>query len=505
MSAFDPRKGKGLAGLLVVACLVSGAYLLWSARTFALGFPLDDAWIHQTYARNLAARLEWAFVSGTSSGGSTAPLWTAALSVGHRLGLDPRWWAYALGIVLLALTARTCAGWLARRGETRPLWLWACAGLVLVEWHLVWAGLSGMETLALALVAVAVLSRIDARDEPDVLLGMLVGLGAWLRPDSLTLVLPILWAAAFRKRRWSRARVRGLMGCGVGLAAGFVPYLAFNHAVSGAWWPSTFYAKQAEYGILVHTPLFARLASQFEAPLVGAGALLLPGTALVGWRAARAGRWDRLAPLVWAAAFLTTYALRLPVTYQHGRYAMPVIPVLLVTGTEGMAAWADLGAAAMLHRLFSRTWALSAAGAALVFLALGGRAYAQDVAIIETEMVAAARWVSVYTEPGALIAAHDIGALGYFGGRPIVDLAGLASPEVIPFIRDERRLAAYLDAKGARYLMTFPSWYPQLTASAMPVFRTQGRFSPQAGGENMAVYRWGTALVWEGPRAGREP
>ncbi|HKY84096.1 MAG TPA: hypothetical protein VJ160_04630, partial [Anaerolineales bacterium] len=77
-------------------------FLTVSRTTFRIGFPLDDAWIHQTYARNLVATGQWAFVPGEPSGGSTSPLWTVALAVGHWLGLDPRVWAYSLGAAVLA-------------------------------------------------------------------------------------------------------------------------------------------------------------------------------------------------------------------------------------------------------------------------------------------------------------------------------------------------------------------------------------------------------------------
>ena len=101
-----------------------------------------------------------------------------------------------------------------------------------------------------------------------------------------------------------------------------------------------------------------------------------------------------------------------------------------------------------------------------------------------------AQWAAKNIEPDALIAAHDIGALGYFGNHKLIDLAGLVSPDVVPFIRDEDRLAGYLDEQKASYLMTFPGWYPELVILAEPVYESNAIFSPLQGGENMVIYHW---------------
>jgi hypothetical protein len=64
--------------ILAAASILSlCGYLLISALTLRVGFPLDDSWIHLTYARNLALRGEWAFLPGVPSAGSTAPLWSS--------------------------------------------------------------------------------------------------------------------------------------------------------------------------------------------------------------------------------------------------------------------------------------------------------------------------------------------------------------------------------------------------------------------------------------------
>jgi len=198
-----------------------------------------------------------------------------------------------------------------------------------------------------------------------------------------------------------------------------------------------------------------------------------------------------LAMTPWWLGYTLIYALRLPVTYQHGRYLMPAMPVLFLLGLVG-STWllADLPLTQKWRRRLRFAAALTLAGVAVSFYALGARSYSEDVAIIETEMVQTAHWVADNTPPDALIAAHDIGALGYYADRELLDLAGLISPEVIPFIRDETRLAAYLDQSGVDYLVTFPAWYPRLVQGRDPVHVTGGAVAPAQGGENMVVYRW---------------
>jgi hypothetical protein len=135
-------------------------------------------------------------------------------------------------------------------------------------------------------------------------------------------------------------------------------------------------------------------------------------------------------------------------------------------------------------RLLRRVYALTIIAVFALYVPIGALAFATDVAIINGEMVIVAKWLDRNTPPDAIIAAHDIGAIGYFTRRPILDLAGLISPEVIPFIRDETKLGEWMQAKSAQYFVTFPGWYPQLATRWPPVFAGNSAFSP----EHMTVY-----------------
>ncbi|MBK8976178.1 MAG: hypothetical protein IPM29_09640 [Planctomycetes bacterium] len=66
----------------------------------------------------------------------------------------------------------------------------------------------------------------------------------------------------------------------------------------------------------------------------------------------------------------------------------------------------------------------------LVALALGGARHAMGVADTYDLNVRMAEEVRRLVPPGDTVACHDLGALGYFADRPLLDLAGLGSPEV---------------------------------------------------------------------------
>ena len=481
------RKGRWPVWLtLALISLASvSLYLLVSAITYRNGFPLDDAWIHQTYARNLALHGEWAFNPGKPSGGSTAPLWSALLAIGFLLKLSPYAWTYFLGAA--ALWALCILGEKAVRGLVpvyHPRFPWVGATLAL-EWHLVWAAASGMETLLYALLVTTALVLVISGSQKYFSLGLLIGLSVWVRPDGITLLGPAVLVILLWQQPWSK-RLQALVNLVLGFGSPFALYLFFNLIVSHQPWPNTFYAKQAEYAILLKLPFLERWGSEALPPLAGVGVVLLPGAVLAIISAVRRRAWGVLAVAVWLAGFLALYAWFLPVTYQHGRYVMPAMPIFFLLGLTGLVEYSLRKRAWFLQNL----WKLPMGAVLVVFWGVGAFTYAQDVAVIESEMVATAKWVSVHVPVGALVAAHDIGALGYFGKHELVDLAGLISPEVIPFLRDENRLATYMTGRGVSYLVAFPDWYPTLTSHLVPVFTTGAPYAPAQGGTNMSVYRW---------------
>jgi hypothetical protein len=488
--SLSPKISKYAILVIVLIGIMSVlVYLLAAKVTYRLGFPLDDAWIHQTYARNLAYYGEWSFIHGYPSGGSTAPLWTAFLVPGFLIGLSPLVWTYFLGttiLISLAISSEFTVRHLIEEYRSKIPWV---GFFIVLEWHLVWAAVSGMETLLSAFLATIVLGALALERRNYLTLGLLIGLSVWVRPDALTLIGPavlviFLTGSSWKLRLWSLFHL--FIGCGIILSF----YFLFNLVISDMPFPNTFYAKQAEYSVLQQVPLFFRYSSILMLPLTGAGIVLLPGVIILAVHGIRNRKWGILAGMIWFVGYLLLYAWRLPVTYQHGRYIIPAMPIFFIWGLAGMLHIVDIPSPSRVRWIMFRVWRISTVTAVISFWILGAKAYATDVAFIESEMVTTARWVSENLPSDSLVAAHDIGALGYFAQVKLIDLAGLISPEVIPFIRDEDKLTRYMDKEKANYLITFPSWYPLLVKNHTIIYSSNGQFGPRMGQDNMAVYSW---------------
>jgi hypothetical protein len=470
----------------VVAAL--GTYLLISSRTYGLGFPLDDSWIHAVFARNLALHGEWAFQLGHPSAGSTSPLWTFLLVPGYWLHLEPLWWSYLLGasfLFALAVLMEVLARTLVAGYSPQVPWV----GLFFVgEWHLQWAAVSGMETMLHALLLSLVVGLLLIGWRNHFVLGVLTGISAWVRPDGLTLVAPALLVFLLAPGT-RRERSHAFGAYVLGVTAFLLPYLAVNTWLSGHLMPNTFYAKQAEYAAWQARPMMERLAVLAEQLIAGPALLLAPAVVLIAVRAVQQHSARLIAVLLWCVSYFVLYIVRLP-AYQHGRYLIPAMPAFFLLGLIEYLELRQGVIAGTYRQVLAKAYAWGLGMLALGFFVLGARAYGQDVALIESEMVNTARWVAGNIPKSAVIAAHDIGALGYYDHHPLVDLAGLVSPEVLPFMRDQTRLAAFLDERNVQYLVAFPSLYPELARQSAPVFSSKGAFAPTLGGENMTVYCW---------------
>jgi arabinofuranosyltransferase len=501
-----------------LATAIAGATATWwftveRAAVTDPGFPLDDAWIHLQFARNVAEGHGYSFNPGVASSGSTAPLWTLLLALPLAFGLGPIDAGVVLGQAFFWLTALATFVLTLRVTESRWTALLAACVLVLTP-RMVWSGLSGMEVpLYACLVTGALACYVSALGGAKwgAAWGLLIGLAGWARPETFLLV-PLLflhWGWTWLK---SERRPPGVLLAPALCVVTIAAFVGFNYVVGGRPLPNTFYAKTYGMGTALSLaegrPMDAlkdagRYPLEFLEHVVRwhttqlfglyggtlAGLLALLGA--LGRPAPPGGRLI-VAVLLTMPIFKALGAPEPPILVHDGRYVAHLLVLAIVVAAAGFHA---------LHRLATVTWlvpllaiaALTQLGAAS---ARSAKVYAAEVKNINDLQLVTARWIRDVTTPDARVATNDIGAIAFITGRFIVDTEGLVTPEAIKPKR-ARRLLPFLEAQRPDLLVIFPEWYPELAART-DVLTEIRRFSAKrviAGGAELVVYR----MPWTRP------
>lgn len=244
------------------------------------------------------------------------------------------------------------------------------------------------------------------------------------------------------------------MWCLLAAAGGWIlvvgPWLAYAWSTFGRLLPGTASAKSSA---LTHAPsaLAGSLVQSAQVLAATQGLVWLALAALLlVWSAARrhggtppapqSGGWTRGerallgAVSTWAVVLIGGYAAKQ--VWVISRYLCPLAPgLLLALGPAARHLWVAVAGRGPASRLGA---AALLAGAVLTPVVNGAifldqvvphaRSFSAGVRSCYLELGA---WLGANTAPDAVVAALDIGAVGYAGGRPVLDLMGLVSPEVL--------------------------------------------------------------------------
>jgi hypothetical protein len=406
-----------LTPLLVIGASLAGAMLFLSREQSiagSWGFSLDDSWIHAVFARNLATGHGFSFNPDEPVAGSTGPLYSLILAALYWVTKQMVWSAKVVGIACQAASAvfmARAAGRLSPGNRWTPL---LCGLLVALSPSLTWASVSGMEiSLYLLLVCAGLDFYLAGR---QVAAAALWAVGVWVRPDGLLLIL------------LSLVGPRSLLRRKLLIIAPIVAvYLAFNMAIGHTLLPQTVGTKahfgfevartmnlMREWGTLWGIPYHHD--DQLEHPM-----LLVP---FMVWGALLLARRHPLVVAYWIGLALA-FSLFRDTSASHKRYIIYVVPFGLLLATYGLSE---------VHQRFPSVPRGIAAVIALACLAWQGvyldrkaTMHGWNVQNINGMQVTLGKIAADVAPPGSTVGASDVGAIGYFSGRRIVDLMGLVT------------------------------------------------------------------------------
>lgn len=430
----------------IAVLLAAGAAVGRALRRVAL----DDPYVTYRYTDNLLAGLGPVYNPGERVLSTTAFGYGLVLAAVHAL---LPWFALpptsntlsALGLAALALaTYLLCA----RHG--RPTAGFG-AGLLVLASPLLLASF-GLETcLFLGVVGWSALA-FDARRP---LAGaLLAALATALRADG-ALAFAVLWFCA------SAAQRAPLIAPALAYAAVAVPYEALLALLFGSPVPTTLRAKIAQATIAGWSDYLGGLrelvAERLALTRLYWAAVPL-GLAGLG---AAALRWWALPLVLWGLVQAVTYQLLGVASYTW--YYAPLVPgtaLLVALGAEELARLA-------VRRV--RGTALAATVLSLVLLAPLGAAQLRAVrqlhaSVPEPRALAyqrAGEWLAANAGPTDRVAVMEVGIMGYYAGRPMVDLLGLIRPETIDALRREDFFWTIADSQADWVVLTGknPLWF----------------------------------------------
>ena len=486
---------------LLLAQLTAVLAIGWSTQLQS-GFPLDDAWIHQTAARNLIEHHTLGVIPGHFGSGTTSVFWVMLLAINYAvLHWPPSVYAALLGVSLLIIAGQAVLYCATRDGWDHAR-AWTFAALFSISANHVWFALSGMEVcLGTALLVVAVILWFSRPESSvtAVACGVLLALLVLTRPESLLLCAGLLALAPQARRRLSRVAWAALPPL-----VALIVYFGANLAASGQASPSTLAGQRwlwlqeaADWPAYeVRIQLIARWLDRLWRFTLGEPWLpvfwVLVGFGLLGcvrswWQSGRIGAISML-----AAVQFGTYLLLLPVEGHAGRYQPLVAALFLPLAGEG----ARIFLLSLAHvqpglRRVERwvPWLLPIALLPSIAACFAKWSEAQELSVMHVNAteVAAGRWVARLPRD-ARVASFDIGGISYFGNRSLVDLGGLSDPNLLRDIQ-HGRIRERLEAEHVEYLIVpmgysddFPDpwsfvWRLGLLGKERPAMRRVQEFS----------------------------
>ena len=199
---------------------------------------------------------------------------------------------------------------------------------------------------------------------------------------------------------------------------------------------------------------------------------------------------------LYLAAFLVVYFILFPggLTHYWYRYQHFVLPFLMLFAAGGLfLATGFLKRFSLGPRVVIMALLLSGVGFGLVsHLTFMRASYYEDLNLSRSVRLPLVEWLEANTLEDEVIAAHDVGILGYYSGRRILDLVGLTNREVLPY-HSTRTVRSYLLDERPGYLVVLTNHdrlYLKINPRNEPEnFRLLKESGPVRGGFRFRVYK----------------
>ncbi|NTU82074.1 MAG: hypothetical protein HGA45_22295 [Chloroflexales bacterium] len=397
------------------------AALAWAALVAVALFAVfrdagfDDPFITYRYAANLAGGAGFVYNPGERVLSTTAPLYALALAPIAAAGLSLPLASNLIGC--LSLGAGALALW--RLGRMGGQVVAGAVAALLFPLSPFLVPTLGAETIIF--ITLALWGFVAAWAGRPILAALAMACATLTRADA-AMAMAMAGLVLLVRRGWRPALRYGAV-CGLAVA----PFLLASWWYFGAPLPATLGAKRSQAhvpgsrgyleGLLAH--LGAVAAQPLFWPTVGLAPVGVAVAALRGGPLALVVAWGLLHALAYSLIGVTSY-------FWYYAPAFTGLLAAVALGAELLAGW--------LGRWAGRRAGLAVVAALTLVTLAGHLGVLRASALAPYPRLAlyreAGAWLRANSTPGARVGSFEIGVIGFYSERPMVDFAGLIQPDV---------------------------------------------------------------------------
>ena len=488
VSVSNSKSGILFYALIILLPIAAAFYYGYSAfrENGFLSFPLDDSWIHLTFARNLAEYFSFSYFKNEAvTAGSTSPLYTMIVAIGFFFTDNEMILSYILGVSFFALASLYFYKLNLNEYKNEIIVCLLFSLVFIFDYWIVFISLSGMETTLF--IFMLILGAYLYKTGRIIPLGIVMGLILWTRPDGIAfiaaIIIDIIYNRYFikdktKKLSYSSKEIYTAAAIFLILAG---LYFGMNLYLSGTILPNTYKAKvYTNIGMDQRITYLNNVWSYFT---VDTYKLLMAGFILSFLifikKVFKREHSSDSVYIFFIIFFLFIHVMKIPAFTRFGRYLMPLIPFFILVSLSGYKEIFGMLSGYFKKIPVFRYVMILVFGVIVSFSVYYFQLYKSIVSsedrYIYNRQVKTAKWLKENTENSDVIAAHDIGAIGYYSDRKIVDVAGLITPELGDHLSDENYsdyMTKYMEDKGVTYTAFLREWY--VIKNQKPVFMTPG-------------------------------
>ncbi len=400
---------------------IAAAVIFFVLETFQkLQYSPDDTYIYMQYARNISGGGGFSFNYGEPSYGITSPLWVIILSVSYLFGINGFWFAKILDLICAVFSVFVFyrLAKLIFKDENRFLAVLASSLFILNIWFIRWS-FTGMET-NLAVLFMLLIFYLYYKQNYN-LCFFLLGLFFLVRPESIFLFIVILASLFIEKRKSIKQDLKSVLLYILLFLIPVAPFLIYAKITFGTFVPNTALGKSTfTLGFAI---IQAQVAEIIKTLAPSSAIEIILSISAIIYLLMKKQFLNHFALILWPVVLLFVYILTdADIISRYFMIIIPVFTILAIKAIEILSKKQFAGGVSVFVLIL-----IISQFSFYKFVKPHTDKFSQGV---EECLIPIGKWFNENTPPGTRILVNDVGAIGYYSNRHIIDAAALVNRDL---------------------------------------------------------------------------